>query len=315
MSLAKYFQFFGTLAAVLSPALVTFASLPPQLTTQLESQREVSLKFPDTSDRQAPSSTGGGGSRGIDQIASCIVADETAEAGEMPWQNSLQALMPKTDLSKTIAENPSVFVYVPKTTAKSAIFLVRDKNGEEIYRSEFVPPETPGIVQLTIPKTVSLEVEQEYNWELVLMCNPKSYFSPENEYVEGLFLRTQLNSEQQKQLDCVRQAPDLQNLLEFPERQSLFSCVRQAPELQNLLNSVRQTPEQRELLDRLKESPEQAKLYVEALVYANAKIWHETIDNIAQLSDAHPQEWQELLASVGLEDLAQEKLLNCCTAD
>ncbi|NEP61171.1 MAG: DUF928 domain-containing protein [Symploca sp. SIO2G7] len=308
MSLLKYFQFFGTLAAVLSPALVTVASLPPQPPAQLESKREISLKFPDTSDRQAPSITGGGGSRGIG-VASCI------ETGETPRTNAPKALVPTTDSSKTIADNPSLFVYVPKTTAKSAKFIVRDNNGKEIYHSEFVPPETSGIVKLTIPETVSLEVEQEYHWELVLMCNQTNYFAAENKYIDGFLLRTQLNSEQQKQLDCVRRAPDLQNLLQFPDRQNLFSCVRQTPELQNLLNNVRQSPEQQELLDRLKQSPEQAKLYVEALVYANAEIWHETIDNIAQLSDAHPKEWQELLDSVGLEDFSQEKLLDCCTAD
>ena len=85
--------------------------------------------------------------------------------------------------------------------------------------------------------------------------------------------------------------------------------------MQNLLNSVRQSPEQQELLNRLKESPEQAKLYVEALVYANAEIWHETIDNMVQLREAYPDEWEELLESVGLEDFAQDKILDCCKAD
>ena len=74
MSLSKSFQFLGTLAGVLSPALVTFASLPPQLPAQFEPKWEVSLKFPDTSDRQAPNITGGGGSRGIEEVVSCIEA-------------------------------------------------------------------------------------------------------------------------------------------------------------------------------------------------------------------------------------------------
>ncbi|NEP11715.1 MAG: DUF928 domain-containing protein [Symploca sp. SIO2C1] len=147
------------------------------------------------------------------------------------------------------------------------------------------------------------------------MCNPRNYFAEENKYVEGLFLRTALNAEQQKQLDCVRETRDLQNLLKFPERRHSFSCVRQVPGLQNLLNTVRQSPEQKKLLDSLKQSPEEAKLYVEALVYANAKIWHETIDNMAQLRTAYPDEWQELLASVGLENFAEEQLFDCCTAD
>jgi|GEM_PF-789402 len=311
MSLSKPFQFFGTLASLLSPALVTFASLPPQLPAEFESKREVSLKFPNTSNREAPSSTASGGSRGINKIASCIEVDETTEPVETP----LKALIPATYLTKTITDKPSLFVYVPKTTAESAKFIVRDNDGKEVYRSEFVPPETSGIVKLTIPETVSLAVKQKYQWQFTLMCNPKDLFAEENKFVEGLLLRTQLSSEQQKQLDCVRQAPNLENLLELPERWRRFSCVTQSPDLQNLLNSISQSPEQKELLNSLKKSPEQAKLYVEALVYANAEIWHETIDNIAQLREDYPDEWQELLESVGLDSLAQETLLDCCRAD
>ncbi len=136
MSLSKSFQFIGTLVGVLSPALVTFASLPPQLPDQSESKWEVSLKFPDeTRERERISSSGGGGSRSINEVVSCV------EAGETPLKTSLKAVMPTTDLSRTIADNPSLFVYVPKTTAEFATFIVRDKNGEEVYRSEFLPPE------------------------------------------------------------------------------------------------------------------------------------------------------------------------------
>lgn len=316
MSLSKSLQFIGTLASLLSPALVTFASLPPQLPAPLEPGWQISLKFPDrTQERERIRSTGGGGSRGIEVADSCMEVSETTEDEEMALKTSLKALIPTTDLSKTVVENPSLFVYVPKTTAKSVKFLVRDKNGTEVYRSEFVPPKTSGIVKVTIPETVFLEVDQEYKWELTVMCNPKNYFADENKYVEGLVLRTQLSAEQQQQLDCVRHIPDLQSLLELPERQNWFSCVGQITKLQKLLDTVRQSSAQTDLLDSLKESPEQAKLYMEALVYAKADIWSETIDNMAQLRDAYPEEWKELLESVGLEDFAEEKLLDCCTAE
>ena len=316
MSLSKSLQFIGTLAGLLSPALVTFASLPPQLPAQLELGRQISLKFPETRDRRPISSTGGGGSRGIEVADSCMEVSETTEAEEMALKTALKALIPTTtDLSKTVVKNPSLFVYVPKTTAKSVKFIVRDPNGTEVYRSEFVPPETSGIVKVTIPETVSLEVEQEYKWELTVMCNSKNYFAEENKFVDGLILHTQLSAEQQQQLDCVRHIPDLQSLLDLPERQNWFSCAGQITKLQKLLDTVRQSPAQTDLLDSLKESPEQAKLYMEALVYANADIWTETIDNMAQLRDAYPHEWKELLESVGLEDFAEEKFLDCCTAE
>ncbi|ACB51595.1 DUF928-containing protein [Crocosphaera subtropica ATCC 51142] len=52
-----------------------------------------------------------------------------------------------------------------------------------------------------------------------------------------------------------------------------------------------------------------------AQVYADASLWFETLDTLAQIKEENPQEWQELLTSVGLEMLAEVPMVDCCQSD
>ncbi|MDK3155533.1 DUF928 domain-containing protein [Kamptonema cortianum] len=51
-----------------------------------------------------------------------------------------------------------------------------------------------------------------------------------------------------------------------------------------------------------------------AKVYASERIWHETLETLAGLPPADRREWEQLLKSVGLEAIASEPLLECCTS-
>lgn len=57
-------------------------------------------------------------------------------------------------------------------------------------------------------------------------------------------------------------------------------------------------PDQDAQLDRADTPLEKAE------VYARAKVWNETLDLAEQIRDSDPQEWTNLLNSVGLEDLS-----------
>jgi hypothetical protein len=54
-------------------------------------------------------------------------------------------------------------------------------------------------------------------------------------------------------------------------------------------------------------------------VYAQAGIWHETLTSLADLYRKAPNNsqvvtnWRDLLTSVGLDKIAREPLINCCT--
>lgn len=47
----------------------------------------------------------------------------------------------------------------------------------------------------------------------------------------------------------------------------------------------------------------------QAEIYAKNNIWQETISLVASIQASQPQEWQQLLTSVGLENLQQKKLI------
>ncbi|MGD1808594.1 DUF928 domain-containing protein [Dapis sp. BLCC M126] len=53
----------------------------------------------------------------------------------------------------------------------------------------------------------------------------------------------------------------------------------------------------------------------QAEIYANAKIWNETIATVAELRTSNPTEWEELLTSVGLKEIASEPFASCCKVE
>lgn len=70
-----------------------------------------------------------------------------------------------------------------------------------------------------------------------------------------------------------------------------------------------------ELNSDLKRQLEKQTPLEQAELYAENKIWFETLNTTAQLRAKNPTEWEELLKSVGLEAIAREPFVNCCTAN
>ncbi|MDJ0508053.1 MAG: DUF928 domain-containing protein [Crocosphaera sp.] len=68
---------------------------------------------------------------------------------------------------------------------------------------------------------------------------------------------------------------------------------------------LRLTPE---LETTMKNKPSLEK----AQLYATSSLWFEALDTLAQVKQENPQEWQELLESVGLDMLAEIPILDCC---
>ena len=71
-----------------------------------------------------------------------------------------------------------------------------------------------------------------------------------------------------------------------------------------------------ELNSQLRQQIQQASPEKAASLYGRAGIWHETINTLAELRKARPEDeslkatWQNLLTSVGLEKIAHEELIN-----
>lgn len=238
------------LLSIVSPALVIFSCLSPPLLAQQNQDWKISLEFPPTEDVGAPRKIQGGKAGG----SQCF-HDRWLVTG----RDGLTSVTPTNNVVTTVATHPTLFIYVPANTAENAELYLEDEQGNAIYQSTFAAPRTPGVIQLKLPETISLETGKIYHWYFSLICDPIDRSN--GEFVGGWLQRIELS-------------PDLKTKLEQEK-------------------------------DPLKQ----------AQLYAEQRIWNETLILIAQLRDAHPREWEELLKSVQLDAIAQQPFVNCCMAE
>ena len=177
----KYLSQLGVLAVAICPALVSFASLPSQSPVRANST-EISLQFPPVGNIGAPRTTAGGGTRSDEP--SCV----RVKQGEM----SLVALMPnRENAGKTATATPTLYWYVPQTTATEGEFVLLDKEQNEVYETTFALPSQPGVVKLSIPTKAALKPGNSYSWSFMIICN--SQYRNQDKYVEGTIEYAKLN--------------------------------------------------------------------------------------------------------------------------
>jgi len=184
----------------------------------------------------------------------------------------LLALVPVDGTGETMAENPTIFWYMPEISADGAPapaveFVLKDAKDQEIYTAEYALTTSaqgvvgaPGVMSLTVSNLYPMETGREYNWELTLMCNSKDSDRSEDLTVAGVFKRV---------------VPD--------------------PDLALRLQQA--SPQERVGL------------------YADKKLWYETVAALVELRRDRPYDsnvtaaWRTLLSSVGLEVIAQEPVV------
>ena len=161
--------------AILSMLLVPWGMGEASWTMPLQSDKLVALQFPPTGkNRGTPQRTAGGGTRSDD--VSCLIEEEQ----DLP----LVALMPdRENESRTSIATPSLYWYVPQTTASKGEFVLVDENNQEAYYAAFDLPKQPGIIKLRIPEAASLEPGKIYSWSMMVICD--SRYRNRDKYVEG----------------------------------------------------------------------------------------------------------------------------------
>ncbi|MCC5638785.1 DUF928 domain-containing protein [Nostoc sp. CHAB 5844] len=92
-------------------------------------------------------------------------------------KNHFTVLVPENNPVLTTVERPKLFFYIPKT-AKTSVkgfeLILHNANEQVIYQKKYKVNQQPGIFSLDLPADKNqplLEVEQEYNWYLVIKCN------------------------------------------------------------------------------------------------------------------------------------------------
>jgi hypothetical protein len=271
----KYLPGWGSIAMLLSPGLVIFSSLPVGLRAQPFPEWKVSLEFPVDNVGQPNGGTGGGGTRG-----SCFKNQQNQE-DKMP----LTGLMPRNSLTHrpvnqtlTVAANPTFFVYVPETTTLSA---------EDLLFAEFSVSDDQDneVYQTTfrLPTVLSSDVPSSSvsTPGIVKLSLPANVSLETGKHYRWVF-----------QLSCGKANAD-----------RVFGRY------------VEGWIQRTELSSDLKTKIEQATPLEQAQLYAKARIWSETLMLAAQLRSSQPAEWEKLLKSVGLNEIAQVPLLECCTLE
>lgn len=184
---------------------------------------------------QAPKSSSGGASRDT----STCGADMTATT-----KASVTPLLPKNNIGLTIAEHPTVLVYIPKTNAKKALFSLQDEQTKQYYQTILPLPEKHGVMEVKIPNSVAaLKTGKNYQWSLVIICTEE--LEPDSPWISGWIRRVEANLSLNNQptLELVSQLAkmgiwydSLSTLAQLKRSQPNNSTV--ATSWQELLNSV-----------------------------------------------------------------------------
>ena len=187
MAVHKSLSWRKILTFLLTPTVLVLSGLPTLVEAQSRPKQQVSVVFPPGKDRGAPARSIGTGSRGP------VCDDELVRP-------PLTALMPKNNVGTTVAPNPTVYLYVPATTEKQAEFVLVDlTNRKFLYETTFQLSGTPGIIKLTLPKTVELKPGSHYQWHFGIICDPQD--QSKNRVLQGFLERKTLSREQERQLE------------------------------------------------------------------------------------------------------------------
>jgi hypothetical protein len=109
----------------------------------------------------------------------------------------LMALMPNLEsepknFGTTVSESPEFLVYIPQTVARQAEFVLKDEEGNDLYRTIFEISGEEAIASLTLPSDeIKLESGINYSWYFSLICNPQDF--RKNVETQGWTQRVELN--------------------------------------------------------------------------------------------------------------------------
>lgn len=130
---------------------------------------------------------------------------ESGSARSVPCvttDRGLVALIPEDNVGLTTTAYPTIFAYLPPSTARVAEFTLFDEEtNEEIYRTTLDLPAQPGIFSVSVPadgSVAALEVGRKYYWYFTVICNPDK--REEDMLVQGNIERVVLSPEVQARI-------------------------------------------------------------------------------------------------------------------
>src|SRR4028118_2185692 len=117
----------------------------------------------------------------------------------------LTALVPESQIGRTVSEYPVFFFYLQKSEfddAQAEFYLV-DENENFIYETTLKIKNSPGVMSVSIPanKNVSpLEAGKNYRWYIAWICYPEEISA--DAVATGIVRRVELSADILRQLDA-----------------------------------------------------------------------------------------------------------------
>ncbi len=160
MLIKNYLLAFLTIGLFLEMLLIP--RLPAQAQLELKTQSYTSQRIIFNEDFEPPTNGGPKDSTGAG-----------SRDGQRCSQNEQQirALMPKRNYGLTLEERPSIFVDLPKTSAKQVVLAFQDETGKFYQRAVLPITANARIVNFSLPtEKQALVVGKNYQWSLVVVC-------------------------------------------------------------------------------------------------------------------------------------------------
>lgn len=243
--------------------------------------------FPKPPNRRAPGIRSSAASRGCLTLAKAtrddLLDNLAALVPEYKEKSSTQEVTSVWGL--TTAERPTFWFYIPYTNQSidSVEFTLQDEQEQDLYKTTVTPPQTPGIVSIQLPANgAALQTGKLHHWYLKVKGKADCFSNSAKVPNTGL------------------SSSDSFNLLPLVFVEGWVERVNPKPAL----------------IDRLKQvSPQQ-----QTALYIENGFWYDAITSLAEqrltnsTDSAVLAEWNALLKSVGLEQLAAQPLVKCCSA-
>jgi hypothetical protein len=129
----------------------------------------------------------------------------TGSRGECPpVQVPVTALIPAKNPGLTVEEHPTFWFFVPYqfSNTSGGEFALQDEANNDVYRTSFKLLGTPGIVSLSVPSTVTLEVNKTYQWYFKIYCSQQNLSNPI--FVHGWVQRKALKPDLERLLQAAK---------------------------------------------------------------------------------------------------------------
>ncbi|OCQ91147.1 hypothetical protein BCD67_25450 [Oscillatoriales cyanobacterium USR001] len=143
----------------------------------------------------------------------------------------LKPLVPRKNPVYTTEERPTFWFYIPysaEEVTSGEFALVTENELDDVYRTSFKLPKTPGIVSVSLPSSLasSFEVGKDYHWYFTLKCDSSE--DSDEKVVQGWVQRVPRTAETDRKIS--EATPDIW----YDSVTFLGNRLRQSPKDQSL---------------------------------------------------------------------------------